>query len=63
MYCMLFLGTPVPPRTKGAPPMNTTTTPTNEKLHQLIDKMDEYQTELVLSFLETLFDLDLDLAD
>lgn len=38
--------------------MDTTTTPKKEKLHQIIDAMDDYQTELVLSFLLTLFDLD-----
>lgn len=43
--------------------MNTTTTPRKEKLHQYIDKMDEYQQELALSFFETLFDFDLDSAD
>ena len=48
------------PRTKGAPPMTANTTTKKEKLHQYIDEMDDYQTELVLSFLVTLFDLDLD---
>ena len=55
---MIFHGTLVPPRTKGAPPMTTTTTDKKEILHQHIDEMDDYQTELVLSFIETLFDLD-----
>lgn len=31
-----------------------------EKLHQYIDEMDDYQLELVRSFIATLFDLDLD---
>lgn len=38
--------------------MDTTTTPQKEKLHQHIERLDDYQTELVLSFVETLFDLD-----
>lgn len=33
------------------------TTKKKDKLHQYIDKMDESQLELVLSFLVTLFDL------
>ena len=28
-----------------------------QELHQLIDKMDDYQAELVLSFIKTLFGL------
>ena len=40
--------------------MTANTTTKKEKLHQYIDEMDDYQTELVLSFLVTLFDLDLD---
>lgn len=43
--------------------MTTTKTPKKEKLHQYINMMDEYQQELVLSFLVTLFDLDPDLDD
>lgn len=38
--------------------MTTTTTSKKEKLHQYIDEMDEYQLELVRSFIATLFDLD-----
>ena len=34
----------------------TAETPKNE-LHQLIDKMNEYQAELVLSFIKNLFGL------
>lgn len=36
--------------------MDTTTK--KDKLHQYINQMDDYQLELVLSFLVTLFDLD-----
>lgn len=38
--------------------MTTTTTSKKEKLQQYIDKMDEYQLELVRSFIANLFDLD-----
>ena len=38
--------------------MDTTTTK-QDKLHKYIDMLNEYQQELVLSFLETLFDFDL----
>lgn len=38
--------------------MTTMTATTQEKLHQYIDMMDDYQLTLVLSFLENLFDLD-----
>ena len=31
--------------------------PTKEKLHQYIKDMDEYQARLVLSFIQTLFNL------
>lgn len=41
----------------------TATAKKKEKLHQYIDEMDEYQTELLLSFMVTLFDLDLNLDD
>ena len=43
--------------------MDTTTTK-QDTLHRYIDMLNEYQQELVLSFLETLFDLrpDLDLS-
>lgn len=38
--------------------MTTTTTSKKEKLHQYIDEMEDYQLELVLSFMVNLFDLD-----
>lgn len=37
---------------------DTTITIQKDKLHQYIDEMDEYQLELVRSFIATLFDLD-----
>lgn len=37
---------------------NTTpTTSTNDELHKYIEKMDDYQARLVLSFIKTLFNL------
>lgn len=38
--------------------MQETAKTNQEELHLLIDKMDGYQAELVLSFIKTLFDLD-----
>ena len=38
--------------------MNDTIMTMKDKLHQYIDEMDEFQLELVRSFIATLFDLD-----
>lgn len=46
-----------PPRMKGALPMDTTLS-LKDKLQQYIENMDEYQLELVRSFIATLFNID-----
>lgn len=43
--------------TETAEKLETPETYQNE-LHTLIDKMDDYQAELVLSFVKTLFDIE-----